>query len=96
MPALSILIWLPARARRCSARCCRRAGRTRRPRPRPAATCAGRARRPALALLGALAALGLAIAYIADFKPGGGSQHVTDTMWISALGIHYKLARRRA
>jgi NADH-quinone oxidoreductase subunit M len=46
----------------------------------------------ALALAGSLAALGLAIGYIADFKLGGaGLQHVTDLVWISELGIHYKL-----
>ena len=39
-----------------------------------------------------LVALGLAIGYIADYKPGAGLQHVTSVMWISALGIHYKLA----
>ena len=36
-------------------------------------------------------ALAFAIALVADFKSGGGLQHVTDDMWISALGIHYKL-----
>jgi NADH-quinone oxidoreductase subunit M len=46
----------------------------------------------ALALLGSLVALGLAIGYIADYKPGGGLQHVTDVVWIATLGIHYKLA----
>ncbi len=45
-----------------------------------------------LALLGSLAALGLAIGYIADYKAGGGLQHVTDVVWIAELGIHYKLA----
>ena len=43
-------------------------------------------------MFGALVALGLAIACMADYKAGAGSQHVTDTMWISSLGIHYKLA----
>ena len=47
----------------------------------------------ALALLGALAALGLAIGYIADYHVGGAAlQHVTDVAWIPTLGIHYKLA----
>jgi NADH-quinone oxidoreductase subunit M len=47
----------------------------------------------ALAMLGSLAALGLAIGYIADYKLGGASlQHVTDVVWIATLGIHYKLA----
>ncbi len=44
-----------------------------------------------LAALGALGALGIAIYYIADYAPGSGMQHVTDDMWISQLGIHYKL-----
>jgi NADH-quinone oxidoreductase subunit M len=44
-----------------------------------------------LALIGSLLALGLAIGYIADFKSGAGLQHVTDVVWISTLGIHYKL-----
>ena len=46
----------------------------------------------ALALLGSLAALGLAIGYIVDYKAGAGLQHVTDVVWIAELGIHYKLA----
>jgi NADH-quinone oxidoreductase subunit M len=47
----------------------------------------------ALALVGSIAALGLAIAYIADFNPrSAGLQDVTDVVWISELGIHYKLA----
>ncbi len=44
-----------------------------------------------LALIGSLLALALAIGYIADFKSGAGLQHVTDVVWISTLGIHYKL-----
>jgi NADH-quinone oxidoreductase subunit M len=45
-----------------------------------------------LALIGALGALGLAIGYIADYSPGTtGLTHVTDVVWISELGIHYKL-----
>ncbi len=45
-----------------------------------------------LALVGSIAALGLAIGYIADYSPGTtGLQHVTDVVWISELGIHYKL-----
>ena len=36
--------------------------------------------------------LGLAISFLARFKTGGGGlQFVTDKVWISALGIHYKL-----
>jgi NADH-quinone oxidoreductase subunit M len=46
-----------------------------------------------LAMLGALAALGLAITYIVDYKSGGAAlQNVTDVVWIAELGIHYKLA----
>ncbi len=44
-----------------------------------------------LALAGSVAALGLAIGYIADYHSGAGLQHVTDVVWIAALGIHYKL-----
>ncbi len=44
-----------------------------------------------VALVGSVAALGLAIGYLADYTPGGGLQHVTDVVWIAALGIHYKL-----
>ena len=44
------------------------------------------------ALAGSLGALGLAIAYIADYGPGShGLKDVTDVVWISELGIHYKL-----
>jgi NADH-quinone oxidoreductase subunit M len=85
MPPLSILIWLPAACGLFGALL-----------PAGAARTEGGPRRSTpqalVALLGTLAALGLAIAYIADYKPGGGLQHVTDVMWISALGIHYKLA----
>jgi NADH-quinone oxidoreductase subunit M len=45
----------------------------------------------AVALVGSVVALGLAIGYIADYTPGAGLQHVTDVVWIAALGIHYKL-----
>jgi NADH-quinone oxidoreductase subunit M len=45
-----------------------------------------------ITLLGALAALGIAIDYAIRFHTGhSGLQFVTDRMWISALGIHYKL-----
>jgi NADH-quinone oxidoreductase subunit M len=47
----------------------------------------------ALALGGSLAALALAIGYIADYNPHSAAlEHVTDVVWISELGIHYKLA----
>src|SRR5437764_10401262 len=45
-----------------------------------------------LAAVGSLATLGIAISFLARFKLGhAGLQFVTDQMWISALGIHYKL-----
>ena len=44
------------------------------------------------ALIGAVAALGLAIGYIAGYSPGTkGLTHVTNVVWIAELGIHYKL-----
>ena len=46
----------------------------------------------AIALLGSVATLAVAISFVARFKTGhAGLQFVTDRMWISALGIHYKL-----
>ncbi len=75
MPALSILIWLPL--------ACGVVG---------ALFSGANERVPArVALLGSLAALGLSIGYIADYHSGAGLQHVTDVVWIAALGIHYKL-----
>jgi NADH-quinone oxidoreductase subunit M len=44
-----------------------------------------------LVAVGALASLGLAIWLISDYAGGGGLTHVTDIVWIAALGIHYKL-----
>ncbi len=94
MPPLSVLLWLPLAFGLLGALLPPgRAGRT----ATPATAPGGEVRRPLsapgiAALAGTVAALGLAIAYLADYKPGGGSQHVTDTMWISSLGIHYKLA----
>jgi NADH-quinone oxidoreductase subunit M len=45
-----------------------------------------------VALLGSLATLGLAIAYIVDYGTRShGLKDVTDVVWISELGIHYKL-----
>jgi len=42
--------------------------------------------------LGSLVTLGVAISFLARFKLGhAGLQFVTDKVWISALGIHYKL-----
>ncbi len=82
MPPLSILIWLPAACGVLGALLPSAASAEGRKRITPAG---------ALALLGSLAALGLAIGYIADYSPGAGLQHVTDVVWISELGIHYKL-----
>jgi NADH-quinone oxidoreductase subunit M len=76
MPALSILIWLPLACGLLGALVSLRNERA------PGV----------IALLGSVAALALSIGYIADFKPGGGLQHVTDVVWIAELGIHYKLA----
>ena len=46
----------------------------------------------ALAVVGSLATLGVAISFVARFDSGrSGLQFVTDRVWISALGIHYKL-----
>jgi NADH-quinone oxidoreductase subunit M len=76
MPPLSLLIWIPA--------ACGLLG----------ALIPSRDRRVpgGLALLGSVVALALSIGYIADYKAGGGLQHVTDVVWIATLGIHYKLA----
>jgi NADH-quinone oxidoreductase subunit M len=77
MPPLSILIWLPA--------ACGLIG---------ALAAVRNKRLPGLlALAGTLGALGLAIAYIAQYGPGShGLEDITDVVWISELGIHYKLA----
>jgi NADH-quinone oxidoreductase subunit M len=45
-----------------------------------------------LSVLGSVVTLGIAISFLARFKLGhAGLQFVTDKVWISALGIHYKL-----
>lgn len=47
---------------------------------------------PKLSLLGSLVTLGIAISFVVRFKSGEeGLQFVTDTSWISTLGISYKL-----
>ncbi len=96
MPPLSILIWLPAlcgvlgalltTARRSDAGDAE-------PATPSAERTSGRPGIPgALALTGSLAALALSIGYLADYSPGTrGLTHVTDVVWISQLGIHYKL-----
>ena len=100
MPPLSILIWLPAVSGllgvAASAGAQRagvagpdagRLGDRRVPRSEGTASVSG-----LIALGGALAALALAIGYLADYTPGTrGLTHVTDIVWISSLGIHYKL-----
>ncbi|HEY5286672.1 MAG TPA: NADH-quinone oxidoreductase subunit M [Solirubrobacteraceae bacterium] len=95
MPPLSILIWLPAA-------CGLLGGLI--PTGRSPARAGGIADSDAdsaprkwglpglLALAGTLVALGLAIGYIVQYGPGShGLEDVTDVVWISELGIHYKL-----
>jgi NADH-quinone oxidoreductase subunit M len=98
MPPLSILVWLPAACGLLGAAVsplARGAGAA--PAPASSAGDEPRGARPATsvsglaALAGSLAALGLAIGYIVDYKAGVRLQHVTDAVWISELGIHYKL-----
>jgi NADH-quinone oxidoreductase subunit M len=98
MPALSILIWLPAACGLLGSVLSALARRT--GVAAPADTVPEGEPRPAkweasvsglVALLGALATLGLAIGYIVDYRAGPGLRHVTDYVWISELGIHYKL-----
>ena len=107
MPPLSILIWLPALCGVLGAivpSLLRNTGATRTSTD-PAEPGAASSDEPGvpsasgawstsgiLALIGSVVALGLAIGYIADFHSGGPAlQHVTDVVWISTLGIHYKL-----
>jgi NADH-quinone oxidoreductase subunit M len=76
MPPLSILIWLPAACGLIGALVSIRNERL----------------SGFIALAGTLAALGLAIGYIAQYGPGShGLKDVTDIVWIAELGIHYKL-----
>jgi NADH-quinone oxidoreductase subunit M len=95
MPPLSILIWLPALCGVLGAilpSLFSRSSGT--PNGSASQSSGGSAwsLTGALALVGSLAALALAIGYIADYKPGTvGLQHATDVVWISELGIHYKL-----
>jgi NADH-quinone oxidoreductase subunit M len=89
MPALSILIWLPGVCGLLGALLPVR-GVT--PNDADAPGARGVSLPGLAALVGSLVALGLAIGYIADYKSGGGLQHVTNVMWIRTLGIHYKLA----
>jgi NADH-quinone oxidoreductase subunit M len=101
MPPLSILIWLPAAFGVLAALVATLFHRTGMASVAPAEsdreheakrTWAGSVS-GSLAMFGSLAALGLAISYIVDYKTGGAAlQNVTDVVWIAELGIHYKLA----
>jgi NADH-quinone oxidoreductase subunit M len=93
MPPLSILIWLPGACGLLGALCAAVGSRAATGQP----DVPERAQRipGAVALIGAVAALILAIGYIVEYGGGGaksyGLQNVTDVVWISELGIHYKL-----
>jgi NADH-quinone oxidoreductase subunit M len=98
MPPLSILVWLPAACGVLGAALSAIARRTGvaapadtglESGPKPAGSSASVS--GLVALLGSLAALALAIGYIVDYKAGSGLRNVTDAVWISELGIHYKL-----
>jgi len=96
MPALSILIWLPAACGVLGAILARAGGGPSKHDRDPAEGASEGRRRASvpglLALIGSLGALALAVGYIADYHAGtAGLQHVTDVVWISELGIHYKL-----
>ena len=99
MPPLSIMLWLPAAcgllgalASLVSERGAGRAGGAEADRA-DGDVAAGWSIPGIVAFAGSLGALGLAIAYIADYSAGGPAlQHVTDVVWIAELGIHYKLA----
>src|SRR5690242_977137 len=101
MPPLSIMLWLPAFAGVLGALLSWLARRTGVAEPvqmpvgetsRKGTPFSRLSTSGALALLGALATLGLAIGYIADYSPSHhGLAHVTDVTWIAELGIHYKL-----
>ncbi|HXR28110.1 MAG TPA: NADH-quinone oxidoreductase subunit M [Solirubrobacteraceae bacterium] len=96
MPPLSILVWLPAACGLLGALAQALLGGSRAPLAGDRSETGGATRAigpaGALALLGAFGALGLAIGYLADYNPSGAHlQHVTDVVWISELGIHYKL-----
>lgn len=88
MPALSILIWLPAACGLIGALL-----------SNVSRSASGRRTLPAtFALIGSIAAFGLAVGYIVEYKAGSQAhtltqtlQHVTDVTWIASLGIHYKL-----
>ncbi len=105
MPPLSILIWLPVVCGLVGALVSTLGGRgaaseapdtdpTPVTTPEPAAeTKAPRLDTSGImATIGSIAALGLAIGYLVEYKPGTKNlTNVTDVVWISELGIHYKL-----
>jgi NADH-quinone oxidoreductase subunit M len=102
MPALSILLWLPAACGLlgvAASTIAQRSGAASTSAGAGGTADAGVEAHPwalsvsgALAFAGSLAALGLAIGYIIDYTPAThGLRHVTDIVWIAALGIHYKL-----
>src|SRR3984957_10902330 len=106
MPPLSILIWLPAACGLLGALLAKAVPRARtraraqvtpeRDTHSTEATSTSAAPEPVLpgllALAGSLGALGLAIVYIVQYGPGSHVlKDVTDIVWISELGIHYKL-----
>jgi len=101
MPALSIMLWLPAAAGLLGAVLSLLARRTGVAQPielppgqtsKQGAPLSRLSTSGGLALLGSLVTLGLAIGYIADYSPGSrGLTHMTDVVWIAELGIHYKL-----
>ena len=96
MPPLSILIWLPAAFGVLGAMLSiiySRGSQARAGSDGDGLTGRAWSLPGAMALAGSLLALALAIGYIADYKTGGAAlQHLTDMVWISELGIHYKLA----
>jgi len=98
MPPLSIIIWLPAACGLLGALLGTgwRRGHTSVSVPATSDPDSAPARTWSapglLALAGSLAALGLAVGYIVQYGPGAhGLKDVTDVVWISELGIHYKL-----
>jgi len=91
MPPLSILIWLPALAGLLGAPLAAFGERGRKPSPEGGSSGRAWSVPGVVALLGTVGALGLAIAYIADYNSARGLQDVTDVVWISELGIHYKV-----
>ena len=105
MPALSVLLWIPALAGLLASVLANAGGSSAPAAEAPAgdettgAAPGARGRRSGteraaggIALIGALVAFALSIGYIISYTPHThGLQHVTNVNWIPALGIHYKL-----